>query len=256
MARVDPFRNFIFLCTLLLIVAGCANKSLVSQKLPLISHAHIGHALTSWRGTPDEQGLFVVAENEIHIALEEANKASQSTKPATISKHLSNTLYALNPKMQKQGNSHGYGAIRALSEATDHMLYAAQSKDASENLAEMVNNFNESQVHVANRMVLAVEIIQLAKKATAQEQQELIKHLQNTLHAVLDGEDTNQNGKVDAGEETGLLQLRKIISVGLRNEVPAYQPAGKKYLLGLVRLSNGNWAYKFDSSNKRRRLGY
>ena len=251
-------RNYIFACALVLLTAGCAHKSLVSQKLPLISHAHVGHALTAWHGTPDEQGLFVVAESETQIAINETRKALKAaTNRPLINEHLSNALHALDPYLQPKGKGLGYGAIRALDEATDHMLYASQSKDASENMVRMVHRFNDSQVNVSNKMKLAVEVIHLARKAKGHEQQELLTHLQNTLHATLDGEDKDQNGEIGSTpQEIGLLQLREIISEGLRHEVPAYEPVGKKYLLGLVRLSNGNWAYEFEATNNRKKLAH
>ena len=147
------------------------------------------------------------------------------------------------------------GQLEPLNEATDHMLYATQAKDSSENLVIMVGKFNDSQIVVANNMKLAVEIIHLARQTTGQEQQELVNHLQSTLHAVLNGKDMDQDGVIGSiPRETGLLQLREIISIGLRNENPAYHPVGKKYLLGLVRLPNGSWAYKFDSTNSRKRI--
>ena len=248
----------IFFAVVALVLASCASESLVSQRLPLISHAHVGHALTAWRGTPNEQGLFVVAEQEIQIALGETNKAlKENTSTTKIRDHATNVLHTLNPKSYANGPGLDYGAIRALSEATDHMLYAAQSKDASDNLVDMVNKFNDSQVFVANKMNLAQEISRLILESSVDEQQELLRHLQSTLYSVLDGDDKDQDGNIgNLPQEYGLLQLRKIISSGLRNEVPAYHPVGKKYLLGLIRLPNGNWAYKFDSTNRRRHVGY
>ncbi len=251
-------KKYIFFCIFIPLIASCANKPLISQKLPLISHAHIGHALTAWRGTPGEQGLFIVAEKEIQIVLNEITKAlkSNESKPE-IREHLSNTLHALDPKLQLKGTGLNYGAIRSLDEATNHMLYAAQSKDASDNLKDMVAKFNDSQVYVSSKMKLAVEITQLVQQVSGPEQTELLRQLQRTLYSVLNGEDYNHDGKIDLSpDEIGLLQLRKIISKGLRNEVPAYQPVGKKYLLGLVRLPNGNWEYKFNASNSRKRLSF
>lgn len=248
----------IFSCIVVLLSAGCAHKSLITQKLPLISHAHIGHALTAWRGTPNEQGIFVVAEDETQIAINESTKAIDTRlNKSTVDGHLSNVLHALDPDTQPNGTGLGYGAINALNEATDHMLYASQSNDASQNMVHMVNEFNDSQIHVSNKMNLAVEITHLARKTSGQEQRELLEHLQQTLNTTLNGADKNQDGKIGStSQEIGLLQLREIISTGLRKEVPAYHPVGKKYLLGLVRLPNGNWAYRFDSTNKRRSRGY
>lgn len=249
---------YIFISVLTIQITGCSHDTLISKKLPLMSHVHIGHALSAWGTTPDEKGLFVVAETETQIAINESTKTLEAkTNKDAVENHLTNVLNALVPENRSTGEEQNYGAIRALSEAADHMLYASQSKDASENLVRMVSEFNHAKIFVANKLNLAKEIAHLAQKSTGQEQQDLLIHLQHTLYAVFDGDDKNQDGKVDQNsKEAGLLQLREIISAGLRNEVPAYHPVGKKYLLGLVRLPNGSWAYKFDASNKRRRLGY
>ena len=95
-----------------------------------MSHAHIGHALTSWGTTPDEQGLFVVAETETQLAIDESTKALEAkTYNDAVAEHLSNTLNALQPEIPSTDNEQSYGAIRALSEAADtpHKYYSITS---------------------------------------------------------------------------------------------------------------------------------
>ena len=39
------------------------------QTRPLMSHSHIGHAMTTWHDMPGQQGLYTVAANEPDIAI-------------------------------------------------------------------------------------------------------------------------------------------------------------------------------------------
>lgn len=237
---------------ILLLMTGC------SQKLPLVSHAHVGHALTAWRDTPNEQGLFIVAEKETRIALDETISAIASAQNQTkMRTHLSSALQALNADLTEGGNNSAYGAVRALNGATDHMVFAAESDDASQNLKTMVHQFAEAQVGVMDRIKLAVEVIRLAQQSHGQEKQDLLLQLKKTLYSALEGDDVDHDGKIGPGqEEYGLLQLREIISAGLRNEKPAYHPVEKKYLLGLIRLPTGVWAYRFNASAARENAGH
>lgn len=236
----------------LLLMAGC------SQKLPLVSHAHVGHALTAWRDTPNEQGLFIVAEKETKTALDETNAAIASGQNQTrMQARLSNVLYVLDPDLAESRKGSGYGAVRALNGATDHMVFAAESDDASQNLKNMAYEFAEAQVGVMDRIKLAVEVARLAQRSHGQEQQNLLLQLRSTLYAALEGEDVDHNGKIGTvQEEHGLLQLREIISAGLRNEKPAYHPVEKKYLFGLIRLPTGIWAYRFNASGAKKDEAY
>ncbi|MCU7845372.1 MAG: hypothetical protein KZQ93_16200 [Candidatus Thiodiazotropha sp. (ex Monitilora ramsayi)] len=238
----------ITICCLLCIVAvtGC------TRAMPLISHAHVGHSLTAWRDTPGQEGLFVVAEKETGIALENAKAAidNQANAPRRL-RHLSNVVHALNPDHRESGDGLGYGAIRALDGSVDHMVFAAESEDASDNLIRMSARFAEGASRVSDRLRLAGEIAMLAENATDEESGRLLKQLEQVLNHALEGADLNDDGRVDNRfDEYGLLQLRNDISRSLHKEKPPYQPAGKKYLLGLVRLPGGSWAYRFDLTDK------
>src|SRR4029450_7773253 len=105
-----------------LVVLGLGSFLLAScgRTLPLISHAHVGHALTTWRDTPDEQGLFVVAEKEITTVWQQAQAARQTS--ATVARqHSAGVVHALDPAHQATGPGLGYGGIRALTGAAQHI---------------------------------------------------------------------------------------------------------------------------------------
>ncbi|MBV2093386.1 MAG: hypothetical protein KUF80_00745 [Candidatus Thiodiazotropha sp. (ex Codakia orbicularis)] len=244
---------FYVVCSLSLILLGGCSRS-----VPLISHAHIGHALTAWRDTPGQQGLFVIAEEETGIALDETEAARGSAPSSEDRKHhLSNVIHALNPDRRGRGNGKGYGAIRALGGTADHLVFAAESDDASDNLIRMAAAFSEGAGEVSRQLKLATEVALLAEQADGDEQNRLLARLEGILSHAVQGKDLNANGVIgDTVAEYGLEQLRNDISQGLHNETPAYQPLGKKYLFGLVRLPSGGWAYRFDSTDKKARSRY
>ena len=145
-------RTAIFAAFSSIYLSGC------TQSLPLISHAHVGHTLTAWRDTPNKQGLFVVAEKETVIALEQAGKAVRhSDTPDIAGRHLSNVIHALDPVKRQSGDGHGYGAIRALEGAVDHLVFAAGSDDASANMAVLADNFSAGAASVIERLKLKPE---------------------------------------------------------------------------------------------------
>ena len=55
----------------ILAMTACAHKP------PTIAHTHIGHAVTAFDGTPEEKGLFTVAEERALEALAHAAAASR-----------------------------------------------------------------------------------------------------------------------------------------------------------------------------------
>jgi hypothetical protein len=233
-----PVASLICLC-------GC------SRSLPLISHAHVGHGLTAWRDTPGEQGLFVVAEKETHIALQAAENATHPGLSANqVRIHLSNVVHALDPIKRERGDGLGYGAVRALEGSMDHLIYASQSDDASANLIAMVNSFSVGAESVIARMRLATEVALLAEQVDTHERGALAGKLHQILLMAVDGEHGNGDDRTHPKAQVyGLKQLRRTLSEGLRREDPPYHPIGRRFLLGLVRLPNGEWAYRFDTSD-------
>ena len=239
--------KIVILCLVSAVTVACA------RSVPLISHAHIGHSLTAWRDTPDQEGLFVVAEREAGIALEQAQWATQTAHtPGVAKKHISAVTHALNPDLQPEGPGLGYGAIRALEGAVDHIAFAAESKDASRNVIESAHEFSRDAQSVLDRLKVAVEVALLARHASAADLPGLAHELEQLIYLSINGEDVDGDGVIGATpQEAGLVQLRQGLHTMLANEEPPYHPLGRKYLLGLIRLPNGQWVYEFDHSARR-----
>ncbi len=212
------------------IVSGCV------QTTPLVSHAHIGHAMTSWHDTPNQKGLFEVAEQELEQALESAALATRAA-PAQVGRYLEDTQHALNPDRQPVGPGLGYGAIRALTGAIEHLEYAAGSEDASENFVGSVIDLVDQGDLVIGRLLEAERLIVTgpANKATAEKVLELLSDA--------------RHGGFDA--------LAASLDAMLNRESdPSYQPVSKRYVLGLVRLPDGVWAYRLPRREPARTTGY
>ena len=65
----------------------------------------------------------------------------------------------------------------------------------------------------------------------------------------LNGADIDGNGSIgNTTEEMGLKQMRQQLLAMLARENPPYQPIGRRYLLGLVKLPSGRWVYDFQRS--------
>ena len=230
-----------------MLIAACGFVSGCAHRLPLISHAHVGHCLTTWHDTPQERGLFQVALAELDTAQSESTAALASDR-SVVQKavHLDNAAHALNPDVQPLGPGLDYGAIRALESAIEHLEYAATSGDASQNIVSSVAGLSEVGLAIAERLRTAAT---QAKSAGANDPAALERAavaLNSTLQAAIAGVDANGDGRIEPNAaEAGMQQLRGQLDAMLARESdPAYQPVERKYLLGLVRLPDGKWIYQ------------
>jgi len=224
-----------------------------TRSLPSISHAHIGHSLTAWHDTPNNEGLFTVAEKEAVNAFKELRLAykSQST-PEVARQHIRNIVHSLNPEIQASGTGLGYGAIKALQGAVRHIEFSSDIENASLNNQRSAEVFSKHAGSTTDLLLLALAQARLASSATGPELIEHIPELDNILLHAVYGLDLDYNGIIGNNpDESGLIQLRAILSEMVANEVdPPYTPIGKKYLFGLIRLPNGDWVYKFNPKEK------
>ena len=232
------------LTVVLAIVLPCVTACV--ETTPLISHAHIGHAMTTWHDTPDQEGLFVVAGKELDIAIQSSERALQSyPNAAAVQRHLGDTLHALNPDRQRLGPGLDYGAIRALTGALEHLEYAARSDDASSNFVSSVVTLVDQGDLVIGRMQEAKQKIVAKSGATAYARDEVLQ-IRDLLVAAKYGDGYSGAPPDESWVRVdGLNSIAATIDDMLRRETdPSYQPVSKKYVLGLVRLPNGVWAYR------------
>lgn len=218
---------------------GCAHQQ------PLISHAHVGHGLTYWQDTPGNKGLFTVAREEIDIARRETDAALGAHSGTEKATHINNAAHALNPDVQPTGSGLGYGAIRALESAVEHLEYAATSQDASTNVVSSVAPLSQLGDGVLERLRLASAGARTAGLNDPIELDRIAVELRAKLAAAADGVDANHNGLIDAtADEAGLEQVHAQLQAMLARESdPKYAPLPRKYLLGIVRLPDGKWIF-------------
>lgn len=223
------------------LATGCAHQ------MPLISHAHVGHCLTTWHDTPHEQGLFQVAMQELDTARRESDAALAAEQtPIQRAVHIDNAVHALSPDVQPLGPGLNYGAIRALENAVEHLEYAATSGDASQNVVSSVAVLSEIGVAVVARLRTATTQAKSAGVNDPAALERAALELRSTLRAAAVGVDANGNGQIEPNAaEAGIEQLHAQLGAMLARETdPPYEPVPRKYLLGLVRLPDGKWVYQ------------
>jgi hypothetical protein len=175
-----------------------------------MSHVHMGHVMTSWKDTPDIQGLYTTAKAEAEIALQHAGLAMQ--KPDNLEwlqLHIGHVLHAVDPTVEPQGPGLGYGVVKAANGVAQHINFAAESEGASKNV-------QTHSVHVAtsaeNTVDWAKQIVELGKEVraaqSATEAAAKVGQIQVLTKQLIDGVDANGDGKVTwVQDEGGLGQV-------------------------------------------------
>jgi hypothetical protein len=190
----------------------------------------------------------MVAEQEITIAWQQAQAARQ-TSVTVARKHLAGVIHALDPEHQATGPGSGYGGIRALTGAAQHIEFASTSDDASRNIVKGAEAFVKQTAVVIENLKLAVDVAILAQKASDAEISGLTAEVEQIIDRSLNGVDVDGNGSIgNTTEEIGLKQMRQQLLTMLARENPPYHPIGRRYLLGLVKMPNGRWVYQFQRS--------
>ncbi|MGI9238000.1 MAG: hypothetical protein ACR2QZ_11420, partial [Woeseiaceae bacterium] len=209
-------------------LAGCTTQQ------PLISHAHIGHALTTWHDTPGKQGLMDVAAADLGIAEREASLACSNSVAGSRMKHTANVVNALVPEAHPDGPASGYGAVRALMGTVEHLEYAATSTDASMNLVAAVAELSVQGEAVHARLEVATDLAQTLLSAPPAKFADHCDRLQQELRVAIHG---GVVGPRDEGFPTiGFNSLHaKLLATLDREQDPAYEPVPRRYVLGLVR---------------------
>lgn len=219
-----------------LLFGGCA------QQMPLMSHAHMGHSLTAWHDTPDNEALLIVAEKELEIALTESILSARVNGSIDKRGHFRNVINALNPDVQVTGAGLGYGAIRATQGTVDHLEYAAQAEDASDNLVTSVAKLSRQGDTISSHLKLALRLAVSATDAPDEQLAALGAQLNEHLRLAVAGD---ANRKDLTKGEIGIQGLHDEIQAMLDRETdPRYEPLPRRYVLGLVRLPNGRWGYR------------
>ncbi len=211
----------------------------VTTQAPRISHVHVGHAMTAWQDTPNEQGLFITAEQEASIAFEHAQYAVENSHDVKLLKmHIKHVQHTMSPEivpeMRNDGPGLGYGFIKAIAASRDHILFAADSKDASNNVEVSAKKWSKNVDVILERSELIITLSHAVIKSDSHEEMIVLSDEIKLL--------TQQN--LD-----GVKQLNDDIMIMIEKEDPPYQTVEKKYLFGLIRLPSGEWEFNFNKQS-------
>jgi microcompartment protein CcmK/EutM len=232
----------------LLSVGGC-----VSQP-PTIAHTHVGHAMTGWTDTPNKQGLFVTAENAAQDALQAAvSAANKNNNLAGIKADVKRVIDATNSdNNQYAGDSAGagahYGVYNALNGAVNHITFAANSPDVSDNIRSSSKSFSSNAQVVLDRCDLILALgSEIDDASSTSEARLLTGELLKLTDANVNGEDLDGDGIVGSiPAEYGLKQLRTQLQAMIDREIPPYRTVDTWHLFNLVRMPNGDWVFRED----------
>lgn len=230
--------------TLLFTISGCAITT------PKISHVHVGHALTGWVDTPEQRGLFVTAERigqEIARKSVDSFQVAREGDVAAVHRKLGEIEALLGDRRRQEPEEPGgYTFLNALQLAVDHMRFASESQDASQNIRQGVEKFVTNSEVVFARVEVLKTLVEVAGSETDPEAlSDTLREIRIVAVENLEGEDVNDNGRIgDTPQEYGLRQLRRDMAATLDKEDPAYRAVEQRYLFGLIRLPDGTWSFK------------
>jgi hypothetical protein len=233
----------------LLLLSGCATKA------PTIAHTHIGHTMDGWPITPDQAGLFVTAENSAQAAIRSAEAAKVADRDLTrIKYNIAQVLSHTNPLYhgsEASSEKKQYGVKNALTEASHHVIFAAESPDSSANVRNSALQFSDNANYVLNRCDLITLLgDEILNSTSAEEASILSNELLKLTRANLDGDDSDGDGIIGSTpEEYGLKQLRSELLAMIDREGPDYSTVDTWYLFNLIRLPSGEWIFKKRSSS-------
>ena len=220
---------------------GCARLK------PTMAHVHIGHALTGWYDTPGKEGLFVVSEKKAREALTLVELATQEKKDMPGIKLLINQVIKVtNAKQIPDSKQKQYGVKQALAGAVDHITFAAESEDASQNVKVFAKQFQQDVKAVFDRCALITALGKDIENSTSKMEVSLLaEEVKSLVKANMFGEDSNGDGVPgNSPREYGLLQLRRRIEKMLDREDPPYTTVSSWYLFNIIRLPDGRWIFR------------
>lgn len=223
---------------LTLVSFGCASEA------PSIAHVHIGHAITGHGGTPNNVGYFQLAEQQAQAAAQLAGRLNTEAASAAATNRQLNAIsdaLALNQK----------DAFNAsLQEAANHIVYAANSDDASMNVRRGAGAFESSIEGVLVRTdLMKLYLNEAGNSDSAEEVNQYAMEIQKLIQTNLNGEDLDGNGFIgDSPDEYGIRQLRRDLDTMIAAENPPYRTVDRWYLFNLIRLPSGDWIFRRNKS--------
>jgi hypothetical protein len=169
---------------------------------------HIGHVTTSYPDTPEKAGLLVMAFAEASVASQHAAFAARTpTDLAAMKLHAGHVLHALDPALQASGPGKGYGLRKASGGVAQHIELAAKEPTASGNVKIHATHIATAARGALTRLDQAVALAkQIQAAPDAKTAAALLSQLVSMCNQLVNGADTNADGRVDWGNGEGGLQ--------------------------------------------------
>ena len=207
----------------LALLAGGASNGVVlgAGQATSMVHTHIGHVMTKFQGTPNEQGLLPTALAEAKIAAQHAALAAKTPDNLDAMKlHAGHIIHAVDPSVEMKGPGLGYGVKRAAAGAAQHIQLAAKVEGASKNVQTHSAHVAASANNVVTR---ADEIVALAQKIRAAispaDAAALVSQLNMLAQELVAGMDANKDGRVTwEPTEGGLQQAQQHMELLVKGE--------------------------------------
>ena len=182
---------------------------------------HIGHVTTSFKDTPNMQGLLPTALAEAKIAAQHAALALKSEgNLAQMQLLAGHVINAIDPTIEMKGPGLGYGVKKAAAGVAQHISLAAKVEGASKNV---MTHSNHVATAANNVVQWSDEILSVAKElrsaTTAEAAAPLAARLNTLASQLTTGVDADKNGQVgwQAGEG-GLQQAEMHMNLLLKGE--------------------------------------
>ena len=200
--------NAPLLAALALPLAALVVGDAAAQQASSPDNPHIGHVATSFRDTPEMNGLLPTAMAEAQVAVQHAGFALRDLSSLDgMKRHAAHVLHAVDPTQIAQGPGAGYGVKRAVEGVATHIELAAKVEGAPQGVVTHSVHIATSARNTAKR---AEEIAALAKQieatTTAAEAAPLVEQLNAKAAALLAGVDANSDGRIGWQEGEGGLE--------------------------------------------------
>lgn len=183
---------------LVVLAGGMLNIGTLAGQQANMAHTHIGHVMTSFKDTPNMQGLLPTALAEAKVATQHAGLAAKTPDNLDAMKlHAGHVIHAIDPSVEMKGPGMNYGVKRAATGAMQHVEFAAKADGASANVKTHAGHVSASLSNVIKRSDEIVALAQQIRAATSAAAAAPLVTQLNTLVGQLNaGLDANNDGAV------------------------------------------------------------
>lgn len=186
-----------------------------------MAHTHIGHVMTSFKDTPQQQGLLPTAIAEAKVMIQHAQLAAKNPNDlAAMKLHAGHVLHVVSPDIEPNGPGSGYGLKKAILGARQHTENAAKADGATKNVKTHAVHVEASLNHaiqLCNQVASYAE--QIRNSNSAANAARLVSEMKTAAMQVMSGVDANQDGKVSWEiNEGGLEQAEMHMKLMMKGE--------------------------------------